>query len=118
MPSATQIETALVNNNKPIMKITVSGEIDASTAILLDTAILNCKESLNYRVIFDFNELHYISSAGLGVFIAHIEDFKANSGDFVMYGLNPNVYSIFDLLGLKSILHIVENENEAILFYC
>ena len=41
-----------------------------------------------------------------GVFIAHIEDFKANSGDFVMYGLNPNVYSIFDLLGLKSILRV------------
>jgi anti-sigma B factor antagonist len=90
------------------------GYLDAHTAPILEEAFQKMMSSSNYRIIVNCKDLTYISSAGLGVFMAYIEDVRANNGDIKMSNMSPKVYNIFDLLGFPMLYDIVNDESEAI----
>ena len=89
------------------------GELDAHTAPDLESAILNRKENGTHNIIINGANLSYISSAGLGVFMAFIEEFRIEGGDIKFAMLQPKVYNVFDLLGFPLIFHITDSEEEA-----
>ncbi len=62
----------------------------------------NIKEG-RVKIILDCSELEYISSAGLGVLIGHIEEIREKGGDLVICCTTSRVYQIFDLLGFTRI---------------
>jgi anti-sigma B factor antagonist len=93
--------------------IEVSGYLDAHTAPELESAFTNLIDKSKYKVVVNFKELEYISSAGLGVFMAYIETMRENSGDIKLVEMKPTVYSIFDLLGFPLLYDIFGNEEEA-----
>ncbi|MDX1702382.1 MAG: STAS domain-containing protein, partial [Melioribacteraceae bacterium] len=61
-----------------------------------------------------FEELAYISSAGLGVFMAYIEKIRENNGDIKLSNMSDKVYNIFDLLGFPLLYEIYKTEDEAV----
>ena len=95
-----------------ICKILVVGEVDASSSIELDNAIKAAFEN-EKKIMVDLSGLEYISSAGLGVFVSHLEDIRGGIG-LVLFGLNESVLQVFELLGLPQLLTIVSNEEEAL----
>ena len=97
-----------------IQLIRVSGDIDASSSIHLDNAFKDAAESGEKKLAVDLKELHYISSAGLGVFVSHLEEFQLNEIKFVLFGIQETVKQVFDILGLEKIISIVVTEDEAI----
>ena len=62
----------------------------------------------------NFEELDYISSAGLGVFMAYVETMRENNGDIKFSNMKENVYNIFDLLGFPMLYEFYPDENEAV----
>ena len=56
--------------------IALIGEIDASSSIELDLAIAKSVGEGFTKIMVDCGALEYISSAGLGVFMSYIEEFK------------------------------------------
>ena len=90
------------------------GELDAHTAPDLELAILQCKDSGQQNIVINGADLAYISSAGLGVFMAFIEEVRSASGDIKFVALQPKVFNVFDLLGFPLIFHIRESEEEAL----
>ena len=95
-----------------ICKIVVVGEVDASSSIQLDNAIKSAFEN-EKRILVDLSRLEYISSAGLGVFVSHLEDIRSGI-NLVLYGLSDSVFQVFDLLGLPQLIQITTTEEEAI----
>ncbi|MBN2355333.1 STAS domain-containing protein, partial [candidate division KSB1 bacterium] len=69
------------------------------------------------NILVDFQELNYISSAGLGVFMGFIEDIRSKNGDIKMCGMSPKIFRVFDLLGFPTIYQIYENQDEANLVF-
>ena len=67
-----------------------------------------------YKVVVYFSDLLYISSAGLGVFMAYVETMRENGGDIKFCGLKDEVYNIFDLLGFPLLYEFYKEEKEAI----
>ncbi|HQF43830.1 MAG TPA: STAS domain-containing protein, partial [Ignavibacteriaceae bacterium] len=67
-----------------------------------------------FKIVVDFKELAYISSAGLGVFMAYVEEIRQNKGDIKLSGMSEKVYNIFDLLGFPLLYEIFNSEEEAI----
>jgi anti-sigma B factor antagonist len=67
-----------------------------------------------YKIVVDFQDLAYISSAGLGVFMAYIEKVRENQGDIKLTSMTDKVYNIFDLLGFPLLYEIFKTEEEAI----
>lgn len=93
--------------------ISVNGDLDASSSILLDKAIKEALTANNKIIIVDCMQLNYISSAGLGVFMSYIEEFEANNIQLVIFGLSEKVKNVFKILGLDQLLNIVKTKEEA-----
>ena len=73
-----------------------------------------CKSNREFRIIIDGEHLAYISSAGLGVFMAFVEEIRAEDGDIKIAALTPKVFNVFDLLGFPMLFDIVGTVEEAV----
>lgn len=97
-----------------IQILDLKGELDAHTASELEAALQKCQEEEHHHIVVNGENLQYISSAGLGVFMAYIEEVRDQGGDIKIAALQPRVYNVFDLLGFPMLFDIVETEEEAV----
>jgi anti-sigma B factor antagonist len=97
-----------------IFLIDVKGEVDATSSIQLDNAFKNAFNT-EEKIMVNLANLEYISSAGLGVFVSHLEEIENKKLGVVLFGLSESVYSVFSLLGLPELFEIVNTKEEAIL---
>ncbi len=93
--------------------VALVGEIDASSSIDLDLAIAKSVGEGFTKIVVDCSALEYISSAGLGVFMSYIEEFKDKNIGMVLFGMNEKVANTFEILGLNELLSIVTDKAEA-----
>ncbi len=91
----------------------IDGELDASSAIELDTYIEQVVEDGKQKLLIDCSQLNYISSAGLGVFMSHVQEFEERNIHMVLFGLSDKIFRIFQILGLDHLIKIVSSEEEA-----
>ncbi len=96
-----------------VMEIAILGELDANSSIDLDKVIAKAIQNRETKIVIDCSGLTYISSAGLGVFVSHLDDLKSYGGRFVFCEMSPAVYNVFEILGLHAVMEIVESKFEA-----
>lgn len=94
--------------------IYLNGYLDAHTAPQLENNFSELIDKSKYNIVVNFEDLNYISSAGLGVFMAYIEKIRENEGDIKLSAMSDKVYNIFDLLGFPLLYEIFKSEGEAI----
>jgi anti-sigma B factor antagonist len=94
--------------------IDLKGYLDAHTAPDLEGAFQKLLDEKKYNIIVNCRELSYISSAGLGVFMAYVEDIRKNSGDIKLTNMPPKIFNVFDLLGFPFLYEIYKEEGEAL----
>ncbi len=94
--------------------IELRGYLDAHTATDLESALQKLMGEKKFNIVVNFRDLAYISSAGLGVFMAYIEDVRKNKGDIKLTNMTPKVFNVFDLLGFPILYEIYKDEAEAI----
>ncbi|MFC3416807.1 STAS domain-containing protein [Algoriphagus hitonicola] len=94
--------------------LTLNGEIDASNSVELDDSIRKMIDDGAQSILVDGTNLHYISSAGLGVFMSYLEDFQAEGIRFIIYGLGPSVLEVFKILGLDQLISIMPDKETVI----
>ncbi len=93
--------------------MTLDGELDASSSVLLDEE-LSDPEIMKYsKILVDCQNLHYISSAGLGVFISHLQRFEDAQIKLIFYNMQDKVRNVFEILGLDLLMTIVSDYEEA-----
>ena len=92
----------------------LKGYLDAHTASELEKAFQKLLENRQFNIVVNCRDLTYISSAGLGVFMAFIEDVRKNKGDIKLSNMTPKVFNVFDLLGFPLLYDITNDEAEAI----
>jgi len=103
-----------VREKGDISIINLKGFLDAHTAPTLENNFTQLINSNKYKIVVNFEDLAYISSAGLGVFMAYIESIRDNRGDIKFTNMSDKVFNIFDLLGFPLLYEIYKNEEEAI----
>jgi anti-sigma B factor antagonist len=101
-------------NQDGIECLYLNGYLDAHTAPELENEISNLVEKGKHKILVNFRDLDYISSAGLGVFMAFIEDVREHGGDIKLTEMKPKVFSVFDLLGFPILFDIEAEEKEAL----
>lgn len=101
-------------DNASAQLLDLCGELDAHTASELEAAIQKCRDDGRNAIVINGAELQYISSAGLGVFMAYIEELREEGGDIKIAALQPKVYNVFDLLGFPMLFDITDTEAEAL----
>jgi anti-sigma B factor antagonist len=94
--------------------IMLVGEIDASSSIELDLTLARSVSEGYTRILVDCTGLEYISSAGLGVFMSYIEEFRDKQIRMALFGMNDKVEHTFNILGLNRLLVIKKTKDEAL----
>ena len=97
--------------------LALTGELDAHTVSELEAAFEKCRQDGNHQIVVNGARLLYISSAGLGVFLGHIDEIRERGGDIKIAALKPNVFNVFDLLGFPLLFNIVDTEDKAIALF-
>ena len=108
-----EFSTAIIDRGN-ISVINLSGYLDAHTAPALESNFTELIDNNKFKIVVNFKDLAYISSAGLGVFMAYIEKIRDNAGDIKLTNMNEKVYNIFDLLGFPLLYEIFNTEDEAV----
>ena len=103
-----------INEKGDVSVINLKGYLDAHTAPTLENNFSQLIENHKFKIVVNFTDLAYISSAGLGVFMAYIENIRDNKGDIKLTNMTDKVFNIFDLLGFPLLYEIYKNEDEAI----
>ena len=94
----------VISKNKNMMTVTLKGRLDTLTAPELDEKL---EESLDgvEKLIFDFTDLKYISSAGLRVLMSALETME-EQGSMSIRNVCKAVMDVFDVTGITSFLNI------------
>jgi len=100
--------TTLIEKND-ISIIYINGFLDAHSAPNLENEIQNLLNQNKFKLIIDFSNLEYISSAGLGVFMTFIELIRESNGDMKFVNMKAKVRTVFDLLGFHILFEIYDN---------
>ncbi len=103
-----------VKDQSGVSVVYLTGYLDAHTAPMLESNFSDLISGGKFKIVVNFKDLVYISSAGLGVFMAFIEKIRENAGDIKLTTMNDKVYNIFDLLGFPLLYEIYKTEDDAI----
>lgn len=103
-----------IKENGEISIISLKGYLDAHTAPTLENNFTELIKNNKFKIVVNFEDLAYISSAGLGVFMAYIEQIRESKGDIKLASMSDKVFNIFDLLGFPLLYEIFKSEEEAI----
>ncbi len=101
-------------NKNDIYFLYLDGYLDAHTSVELEKSFEKLLKDEKYKIIVNFEKLSYISSAGLGVFMAFIETVRNNKGDIKMCSMSDKIFNIFDMLGFPVLFDIVKDEVSAV----
>ena len=108
-----EFSTSVIDKGE-VSIINLTGYLDAHTAPSLENNFSELIKSNKFKIIVNFKDLAYISSAGLGVFMAYIEKIRENKGDIKLSNMSEKVFNIFDLLGFPLLYEIFKTEEEAL----
>lgn len=86
------------------LTIKLTGKLDTSTAPELESELKGKLEGIN-KLIFDFSNLDYISSAGLRVVLSSMKSVDSD-GKTILRGAKSNIIEVFELTGLINYLKI------------
>lgn len=95
------------NTLKEVSILKLTGELDASNAVQVDAELIFLLKKAPKQVWIDGQDLAYVSSAGLGVFLSHLPTFKDKKINLVFFNLNAKIRNVFNILGLDELLQIV-----------
>lgn len=68
----------------------------------------------NPKILLNFSNVEYLSSAALGKLIALNKKVKAADGRLILCSIDPAIYEVFELTRLDQILKIEEDEQKAL----
>ena len=84
------------------LKIALEGRLDTLTAPKLDAEIQGALDGIT-SLVFDFEKLAYISSAGLRILLS-AQKVMNKQGSMVIKNAGPEIREIFDVTGFSDIL--------------
>lgn len=83
-----------------------AGRLDTTTAPQLEAQINEVSEGAE-KLILDFRELEYLSSAGLRILLAAHKIFmKRGSGEMIIRHVNETIQEVFEVTGFMDIFTI------------
>jgi anti-sigma B factor antagonist len=99
-------------NDVIIVKLT--GYVDHSNSREVEKVISEILDSGKIKIIFDFSELVYMSSAGWGVFVGEIKTVREKGGDIKLASMTPEVNEVYQILEFFHIIDDYSSINDAL----
>ena len=88
-----------------VLTVSVTGKIDSANADAVENEINELRKNEHVALVIDFENLEYISSAGLRV-ILKAQKSMNTKGSMKLTGVNDSIMEVFDITGFLDILTI------------
>lgn len=95
-----------VKNEEGISVLSISGRVDASNSGQIHDRIMDEIEQGKNKVVVDFSDVSYISSAGLRVLLYASKALNKKEGSFAICSVNDSILKIFQISGLAGLFNI------------
>ena len=109
-----KIET---RESQGIQIVAFEGNLDTITSPEAESKINELIDAGKQKLLVNFEQLNFISSAGLRVLLATVKKLNASGGDLRICSLNATVQEVFDISGFVTILSVKSTEEEALLSF-
>jgi len=103
----------LVDNTSPnTLSVALDGQLDTLTANDLDQSIQTNLQQDTQTLIFDLQNLSFVSSAGLRIFAKARKTLKLRDGKVFFINLTPQVKKVFDIVKAVPISEVFASTKE------
>ncbi len=92
----------------------IKGRLDSKTSPEFEEKIIESSQDGTTKMIFDFKDLEYISSAGLRVILKATKEMKKTDGLIVLCSMQDYVKEVFEIAGFDTFLSIEETFDDAV----
>ena len=92
----------------------LNGRLDSNTSPELEKKLAGAMEGGARNMVLDFENLDYISSAGLRIILKTTKDLKRTEGALILCAMQDYVKEVFEIAGFDSFLPIVPNVDDAL----
>ncbi|MFW6283854.1 MAG: STAS domain-containing protein, partial [Desulfosalsimonas sp.] len=87
--------------------------VDAGNALELKAELLPLVEKYR-KVALDMGKVKFMDSSGVGAMLSCLRTIHHNSGELRLFSVKPNLYQLFKLVRLDTLVGIHENRKTAI----
>lgn len=101
------------SQNNDVDVLAVSGRIDATTSPDFEARLLEVASAAEAGVVLDFNQVDYVSSAGLRVLLVGVRALGGSPQMLVVARPSDNVKEVITLTGFQKLLTICDSMDEA-----
>jgi anti-anti-sigma factor len=96
-----------------LLVVRPENRIDSSTAAAFEARIAALIAEGPQKVVVDFSNVDYISSAGLRVLLVAAKSAKSQGGALTLCGLRGNVREVMEVSGFDTLLGVHDGVSEA-----
>lgn len=104
------------NTQDGIMVLTPIGRVDSATAKDFENAVMAATQTSN-KIAICFNQIEYMSSAGLRVVLMLGKKLGVSGGVLVLTDMPEKIFAVFKMSGFDKILKIATNFEESKPFF-
>lgn len=98
-----------------ILILRVGGRLDAVSSPQLEKQVMDSiNESNHNKVLMNFENVSYLSSAGMRLLLSTTKKMKSKEGKFIISSVNDGVMEVIKMAGFDHILNIYNSEDEGL----
>ena len=94
--------------------VEVCGEIDLTTAPVLNASLRAAIDAEAQCIILDVEDVGFVDSSGVGVLLATHRRLQASGGELILVCPQPLVRKIFEVSGIASYVNVVDTRRDAL----
>ena len=104
----------LEEKNDAVSVYRLNGRLDSNTSQEFEQKVLSTITDGSQKMVIDFKDVDYISSAGLRVILKASKSLTRKNGKIMLCNMQSYVKEIFEIAGFDTILPIVPTLDEAV----
>lgn len=101
-------------NQGDIDIVSLTGELDTNTSSDAEGRLNKLRSNGSKKILLNFENLDFISSAGLRVLLANAQELKNAGGELRVCHLNADVKEVFDISGFSTLLNVFDDKDGAL----
>ncbi len=91
-------------------EVKLIGDVDISTSQDLEQSLYSILDENNKDIFINAEEVDYIDSTGLGMFIKIVKKLKENGNDITFVNPKKNIIKLFSITGLDKVFNTIGGE--------
>lgn len=102
-----------INSSDGVTVIKIEGNLDTQTSTEAQEELDRIVGDGARKLLIDFADLAYISSAGLRILLATAKKLSTDQGEMRMCNMNDVVKEVFEVSGFSTIFKVFPTDSEA-----